>query len=604
MNRRLLEKIDSEVIDKRTKAKFGGYGIISMSYPHRQKKMYSQLDIQKLVRMKQKEYGNDPRITFMPTLFLDRGYRSCKSITGDEKFTVDLYGNESEYVSHFVIYMWRTKPSTGGCDVSNGYNDCLFKCLLKVITPREMGERWNTPTLFKRRLHLLRDDMVPLSLIPQIENQFKISINITGDHTYTSPHEHTKVCNLKLINEHYIHVHTKTALSKHLTFKRQKLLMCYVDTKTKRVDTYNGEELHNITMDDYYKIKNSYGEYGTIASNSSAIIEEYEKYMEGEKQIRNLSKGKIRPLDMGIKEKDVTLRMFNDLTQGVHPDLINELEEDWLHKSFKGGLIFGEFCEVDQAVVYDLNSAYPNALKSTSFSIPIKEGEFTKLKELGPIVGYGIYRCIISKSDDYNTNKLFRFNPENYYTHIDIASARQLGLDIELIIDDEANALLYKKRIVGSRLFGTYISTLYDLKKKGCTMAKPLLNTLWGGLCERRKKYKSLTGITTHFNIPDNHTILAMSPLKDEDLICYSEQGHYFKTPYARLGPFLTAFVRKQMMTAILPIKDETYRCHTDSILTNSWNTNHIKIGKEIGQFKIEKQGNCIIKNAQTVTWQ
>ena len=42
-----------------------------------------------------------------------------------------------------------------------------------------------------------------------------------------------------------------------------------------------------------------------------------------------------------------------------------------------------------------MNLTYPNAMQNTGFSVPIKEGDFSKITELSEIIPFGIYKCII-----------------------------------------------------------------------------------------------------------------------------------------------------------------------------------------------------------------
>ena len=99
----------------------------------------------------------------------------------------------------------------------------------------------------------------------------------------------------------------------------------------------------------------------------------------------------------------------------------------------QGALIFAEVCDLDDAVCIDVNSAYPNAMRNTGFSVPMKQGDFSRITEFPEFISFGIYRCIIKKSGNRHTDKLFRFNKTNKYTHIDIANAKQLGLKVTLV---------------------------------------------------------------------------------------------------------------------------------------------------------------------------
>ena len=99
----------------------------------------------------------------------------------------------------------------------------------------------------------------------------------------------------------------------------------------------------------------------------------------------------------------------------------------------------------------------------------MKQGIFRKIDILPQILPYGIYRVKITRSGDPHVNKLFRFNDLDYYTQFDIGMARKLELEIELIIDDEANCLLYQKgRVKGCSMFKNLLDYLFDLKKQKC----------------------------------------------------------------------------------------------------------------------------------------
>ncbi|GBC41008.2 hypothetical protein GLOIN_2v1849173 [Rhizophagus irregularis DAOM 181602=DAOM 197198] len=93
---------------------------------------------------------------------------------------------------------------------------------------------------------------------------------------------------------------------------------------------------------------------------------------------------------------------------------------------------------------------------------------------------------------------LFRQNKRGVYTFIDLQRAKKLGLDIQLIQDGKPNALIYDReaRIPGTVIFGEYVHFLFNIKNQGGVagrVAKRVLNTLWGALCQRKRNYKTLT---------------------------------------------------------------------------------------------------------------
>jgi hypothetical protein len=301
-----------------------------------------------------------------------------------------------------------------------------------------------------------------------------------------------------------------------------------------------------------------------------------------------------------FKVKDAVLKFFHNNTLGcVEPEPITPMEAQWIDETFKGGIMFSEndlTCE--HAILSDKNSAYPATLNNTGFSIPIKEGVFKKITELPPIMGYGIYRVIIHKSGDKNTDKLFRFNSNNKYTHIDVNNAREIGLKVELIVDDQSNCLLYSKRNNSTVFFRSTINYLYDLKLKKVPFAKDLLSQLWGALCQKRLVKKFVKD--EEFNIPNECDIERIDICGDTLKVAYSSKSNLYILPYARFGPFLTAHARRHMSLIMLPYKENIIRCHTDSILSTC-EIKELKLSNTMGDWKIENQGKCYVNKMNKV---
>jgi hypothetical protein len=287
-----------------------------------------------------------------------------------------------------------------------------------------------------------------------------------------------------------------------------------------------------------------------------------------------------------------------------NPDEIDKVEEKWLLNSFKGGLIHGQDIELENAREYDQKSAYPFHMVQPNIDFPMKKGVFEKLSELPEQLSYGLYRVQIFPCNDPNINKLFSFNCQNYYTHYDLKMARQLGLDICLIEDDEANCLLYKTgRIKGCTMFKTLMDYLFDLKSKGVPFAKDLINMIWGALCERRKCTRITRPETDKEIHIDDATIYSITPTEHGHKIKYMKNDRpAFVYNYARLGVFLTSRVRLTMMSVMLPHKDNIFRFHTDGFITDK-ELPEITLGEKIGNFEIKKQGHCKILNCMRVVW-
>jgi hypothetical protein len=270
-------------------------------------------------------------------------------------------------------------------------------------------------------------------------------------------------------------------------------------------------------------------------------------------------------------------------------------------------LIFSNEYE-GEAYKYDVISMFPSIQMGTTLCLTIKRGEFINksLSEFNDFkfYPYGIYRCIIEKSDNEDTNKLFRFNRYNKYTHIDLTTAKNLNLKINLIQDDKPNMLYYSrdKTLSCHEIFNKYVDYLFPLKNshgKEYPIIKQILNILWGALCQMRevreiRRYDS----ESILNIDDDKTISILSPTRDGDgvIVYYIENEYIYKSPFARLKPFLLAKGRNVITNIIMPYKEECVRCHTDGFILKS--KTDIKTGSKIGELKYEGYSSYIkVKN-------
>ncbi|RGB42813.1 hypothetical protein C1646_809781 [Rhizophagus diaphanus] len=95
----------------------------------------------------------------------------------------------------------------------------------------------------------------------------------------------------------------------------------------------------------------------------------------------------------------------------------------------------------------DYESMYPTCMSKSDALWPIYEGDFEYLENLDHLT-FGIYRVEIEgqpeKKKDEKCTRIFRYNPEKYYTHYDIERARDLGLKVKLI-NESPNALIFSK---------------------------------------------------------------------------------------------------------------------------------------------------------------
>ncbi|GAM22420.1 hypothetical protein SAMD00019534_055950 [Acytostelium subglobosum LB1] len=92
------------------------------------------------------------------------------------------------------------------------------------------------------------------------------------------------------------------------------------------------------------------------------------------------------------------LNLFSKYNKHVIPDIIEQEEAKWISKASNGPLRFAD-TYTGPLYKYDVSGMYAAIMKSSTFSVPIKKGEFHQLtdEELSAKsrFPFGIYRAII-----------------------------------------------------------------------------------------------------------------------------------------------------------------------------------------------------------------
>jgi hypothetical protein len=578
--------------------------VVQLLYP-REDTRYTREEVLKLVKEQQRKYiKKGKQLKFLISIDIpERGWRSGKQFNINETANLpDKYDDEYSDTKQFYINVWKDNDPAGG---KTEHNDCFYLALLRGMNG---NLRWKNAYRFKRAFDIDRDDLVSLSVIPDIEDKCKTNINVTGDYTFTSQCKYSTTLQMKLVNEHYTldTSHKDKKILYGLTYKEKHIVIAKRNIKKAKYKCYDGDKTFTITDAEFYENRNNFGSESTIVTvrKGEDIEEYYDKYMKDIESMRIASKDVINFKKCSGDVRRAVLQLFYNTTLAIdNPDPITPLEEHWINSSFQGGLVYGKTVELDNAVSYDVNSAYPFFISKSSFKIPLKQGTFKKIDKLDKILLFGIYRIVIHESTNKDTNKMFRFNSKHYYTHYDIYNARNLNLEMELKQDQEANVLVYDASccVNASKMFKPIVDYLYAMKVKKVPLAKSMLNTLWGALCKRNHKYIKVQNDGDIVNLPENIELTNVSMGTDNDLVRYIEKGKFYDLPYARLGPFLTSAVRKFMSDTMTPYKDKIHRIHTDGFIVED--TMDLKLSQGLGAWKIEHEGPCKIINSCKVLW-
>ena len=278
-----------------------------------------------------------------------------------------------------------------------------------------------------------------------------------------------------------------------------------------------------------------------------------------------------------------------------------------------GGLIWAKNDWQDFGRQYDVTSLYPSIQQSNA-NFPIRQGKFQTLKDFVDHRGYALYGLFRAKVS--GNNILFRQNKRGVYTFIDLQRAKKLSLNIQLIQDGKPNALIYDRdaRIPGTVIFGEYVQFLFKIKNQGGVaghVAKRILNTLWGALCQKKRNYKTLTADNQDsFTFPEGEILDSIIPVgKDQWRFQFTNPGNPFKGEYPRIAPFLLAHGRKITSEILEPYKNKVRRIHTDGFILEEQPDKPALItcldnaSTTLKALKFEKEGRCHVKNANQVIW-
>lgn len=586
--------------------KMHGNRVVQMAF----KGKYTRDQIKKIVQEKSNEFKrrNEIQGQIMVSLKYPMGWRSGYfSDFGDNVLLYDHSDSDStleepKHFEEFRIYVMKTGSKKGGC--SSRYditNDCLYDCLKEII-PLDLP--WSTPESFKEYLDLERNEKVSIDDMENIEKHLiKYSISVSGDHTYTSTKKSNHIIQLKLLDGHY------TLKNDYLVQKgisnQEKEPMIYKNIKDNtEIQVFRNNKLTKITKEDYKEIRSKprSSKYILIPCDDNKTLEEtYEDFIENADLLKKETKGIVNLYKTGMNRK-TALDLFYKMNRCINPDPIEQDEAIWIQNASYSAMCWADKYE-GKAYKYDVCSMYPSIMLDHQMLFPIKRGTFIKMKQNEfdslKFFMYGIYRSRINKSEDELKNKLFRFNKKNYYTHIDLTRAKDIGLEIELIRDKQPNILHYPRDILiqGDKLFGSYVNLLFKLKEKKIPIAKKLLNILWGALSQKNVIDVIVDEKSNEVKeIREDRTVIGFIPLNDtKTRVQIVKNDYYYETDYARIAPFLLAKGRFLITKIMKPHIENIKRVHTDGIISD---TKLDFDSNELGEMKYEGYSkNCKIHN-------
>jgi len=607
--------------------------------PAGRKEFFTRDEAHKVVEKLRARYDAQYIGNLTTTIQIDEGFRSSTMTPLNEPHQLMSYEDydafneiyngkmdEDMRIKTISIYIVIKSGKAGGCGQLLGIEDEeeMNDCFVHSINAARNSMRVKriNPATFKKALGLNRSDKVAVSKLPAAEDYLRMRIVVEdseGRLVYKNKAKKGgQIIHLTLNQDHY----TPAGYNKAKEEAKAKELYYKPENGT----------LHNRKKG--YKLRVIHEENGYVTSYDGKQIKRAKRanhYKKGFHDVRHLSNAEAEELEKQLKEKyeqviqenkemeeltenRMSLRTTQKLThQGTrlihllstsskYAEPIRERAEVDLLRP-QGGLYLVREGEYDNCYYYDMNSAYSALLAEKEF--PISSGEWV-VKEFEVIEkfakpAYGFYEISIEHKEE--AEGFFRYSHRDLYTHIDIEAAKLLGLKLTPLREDgKVNCYLYSQitREKGSKMFGPAIGYLYEMKKKKMPYAKPILASIWGQLTARNTEYEIFTLSSSEEEKDRLTKSTSVKKIRrlDEDTISVEffvedERGS-FRTSYARLGPFLTAFCRLEMLKAMQKVGLENIvYVRTDGFVSKvEAEIVKITLGQsDIGLFKLEKQG-------------
>jgi hypothetical protein len=506
--------------------------------------------------------------------------------------------DEDKIIAFQVVYFSGNKEPQGGC---GAHNDCFYDCLIR-FAPTITQHAFPNPTILKKYCKLARDDKIPVNCIKKIEDKLpNCKIVVSGDYEYNSAKKGNYVINIVLINEHYKPGKVTNIYRVRGVPNEEKSPIIYKHHNAEKVVMYDGKEKIFRKNLNFYKMKYDsvfQNDYIFIKSETSDLKNDYEEFIKKADFLKEVTHGHYNLYKTGNLIK-ASLYRFYTLNRGLDVEDIGTMEANWILNSMKAALIWCKKGFEGPVHEYDINSAYPYIYSHNLFTFPVVSGEFHHFtnEEFQNLkyIKYGIYRCKITGTDP----RLFRENPDCYYTHFDLNRAKELGYSIKLIEDENSpNALIYNNRVNGRHVFGTYVTELQNLiaeYPKQKPLFKKLLNVIWGALCKQNKKVTYLDA-NVEYEIKDD-ILISLKPSNYNENHFIAKTLNYdniFNTPFARIGPFILSKMRYIMSKLVEPHLKYIVRIHTDGFFSTreltfektSNTMDSLEIGTEMGNIK------------------
>lgn len=313
-------------------------------------------------------------------------------------------------------------------------------------------------------------------------------------------------------------------------------------------------------------------------------------------------------------------------------DVYEYFEYDFVENASHGPITW---CEPYEGYVHmvDIDSMYPSIYGADeNFYFPKR---FTnRLYEFDVVpenFQFGIYNNIKVEFPE-GTHKIAKMaltHHNGYYTHYELKLAQMLNAKIVKKDDNKLiGAIIYPDGdLLSHRFFANYLTHLKAIKtlprfKQARPIAKEMMNSLWGIMCEKKKDTCLYNGYTEKpygrktldFNYKDwgvkDATDLDINWKLDNEsgefvISSIWKRSRQYVGPFPRIKPFILTFARCKMIKLALGFdEDDIIRIHTDSFwLKKQYGITIPKNdGNDIGKLQYEGYYHVSLKSLNNFT--
>ncbi|EFA77426.1 hypothetical protein PPL_12642 [Heterostelium album PN500] len=581
--------------------------------------------------------------------FTKLGNRVSLYVLNDEKGSDRMLDEPDDGFQEFTFYVIPDRTRAGGAKSGRTtLNDCLYDCLKEVYA----DDLKLTPEQFKAELGLQRNDPVPIDLLHKVEELLpkKPSIIVSGDHTYVGESKKSRTIRLSLRNGHYTLDKSNRLSAKGISFKERKpvayfrhhgrddVTVSFYDGKLYQINCFEDINQNDIKFDFDFHLsetcKTMSSPYLFIKCKSLDEMEEkYNSFIRVADIIKKETKDLVNYYKYGNVRQSATHLLLKTLPKDIEIEDVSAEESYWIEQATMSAMIYSVDHYEGPLYKYDYKAMYACIMKDYRFHIPIKRGTFKKLSQDEfnnlKFYQYGIYHASINQ--EVGQERLFKFNQNDYYTHIDLTRAKELGLQINIINDNNANVLEWdpQSKISCDIIFGNLIEKILNWIKNATDddvklEYKMMYAQLWGYLVRKRKqtiydpgmdsmfkkedsinrssnKSRSFVGVDNYEEgddyhmiestvyIYNNQKIESIVPHERSNKIILSYTDNVYETPFARLKPFIIAKGRSMISKIMInglqcepnDVNNYIKRVHTDGFYsTKKLNFNTHSKGK------------------------